>query len=91
MFLVLSAKTESLDERTVTLDINVLEVTEQATALAYKQEQTATRVVVVLVLFEMFGQVFDALSLQRNLHLRGPGVTWMGCILFDDRLLDSCV
>src|SRR5690554_4026063 len=85
---VLAAQAETLDERAVTVDVHVGKVAEQTAALSYQQEQSTTRVVVVLVLLEVFREVLDALAQHGHLHLRGSGVTGLGCVLFDDRLLD---
>src|SRR6478672_10351028 len=87
----LSAKAETLDQRPVTVDVDVLEVAEQTTALTDEQEEPTTRVMVVLVLLQVLGQVLDALRQHRNLHLGGSGVTGVRRVLFDDRLLDLCI
>src|SRR5687768_6168066 len=83
----LAAKSETLDQRAVTRDVDVLEVAEQTTALTDHQEQTTTRVVVVLVLLQVLCKVLDALRQHRDLHLGGSGVTGVRRVLFDDRLL----
>jgi hypothetical protein len=82
--LALSAKTKSLDQRTVTCDVNALEVSEKAATLTDHEEQATTAVVVVLVLLEVLGEVLDALAENSNLNLRRTGVTWVGCILVDN-------
>lgn len=38
----LAAQSETLDQRTVTLDVDVLEVTQQAATLPYEQKQPTT-------------------------------------------------
>src|SRR5690606_23954930 len=86
----LSTKTETLDERAVAVDVDVLQVTQQATALTDEQEQATARVVVVLVCLEVLGEVLDALRQHCDLHLGGSGVTGVRRVLFDDRLLDVC-
>src|SRR3954454_24887955 len=83
----LAAESETLDERAVARDVDVLEVAEQTTALTDHEEQTTTRVVVVLVLLQVLCEVFDALRQHRDLHLGGSGVTGVRRVLFDDRLL----
>ena len=47
----LAAQTEPLDERAVAVDVLLLQVVEQPTALTDEQQQATTAVVVVLVLF----------------------------------------
>src|SRR5690606_22583880 len=86
----LSAQSKTLDQRAVTLDVHALEVAEQTTTLTDEQEQPTTRVVVVLVLLEVLGEVLDALRQHCGLHLGGSGVTGVRRVLFDDRLLDVC-
>ena len=86
-WLRLAAQSETLDQRPVTVDVDVLEVAEQTTALTDHQEQTTTRVVVVLVLLQVLCKVLDALRQHRDLHLGGSGVTGVRRVLFDDRLL----
>jgi hypothetical protein len=86
----LATKSETLNERTVTRNVNVGEVTEETAALADEEEKSATRVVVVLVLLEVLGQILDARGEQCNLNLRGSSVTGVRCVFFDDRLLDVC-
>src|SRR5213079_2381428 len=56
---VLPAQAEPLDERTVALDVGLLQVVEQPAAATDQQQQTTTAVVVVLVLLEVLGQVGD--------------------------------
>src|SRR5690606_6484416 len=71
----LTGQTQSLDERTVTLDVDVLQVAEESAALTDEQEGPTTRVVVVLVLLEVLGEVFDAPRQHGHLNLGGTGVT----------------
>jgi len=58
----LAAQSETLDERAVTLDVDVLEVAQETAALSDEQQQATTRVVVVLVLLQVLRQVLDAPS-----------------------------
>ena len=48
----------------------LLEVLEEAPALADEQQQAAARVVVVLVRLEVLGEVLDALGEEGDLDLR---------------------
>src|SRR5689334_16522673 len=52
---VSTAQTEALDERTVALDVDALQVPQEAAATADEQEQTTTGVVVVRVLAAVLG------------------------------------
>src|SRR3954453_759160 len=71
-----STQAEALHDRAVALDLGLLEVVEKATTLPDQQKQATTAVVVVLVRLEVVGEVRDAVREQRDLHLRGAGVTF---------------
>ena len=80
-----AAQAETLDDRPVAVDLRLVEVVEQPTALADQQQQAAPAVVVVLVLLEVLGEVLDAVAEQRDLHLGRTGVT-LGRRVFGDDL-----
>jgi hypothetical protein len=86
----LSAEAEALDELTVALNVDIRQVAEQATTLTHEEQQAAARVVIVLVLFEVLREIFNAGGEESNLHLGGTGVTRVSCVLFDDCLFDAC-
>ena len=52
-----------------------------------EQQQSASRVVIVLVQLEMFGQIGDPLGQQRDLSLRRTGVGVVQTVLAEDFLL----
>src|SRR6218665_263634 len=81
---VLSTKPQALDQRAVARDVDVLEVAEETATLSDEQEEATTRVVVVLVLLQVLGEVLDPLGEGRNLHLGGSGVSRGGRVLVDD-------
>src|SRR3954470_4847261 len=62
-----SAQAELADERAVALEVPLLQVVEQPPALADEHEQAAARVVVLLVLAQVLGEVVDALGEQGDL------------------------
>src|SRR5690606_13948998 len=70
---------ETLDQRAVAVDVDVLQVSQQPATLTHEQQQATTRVVVVLVLLQVLGEVLDAAGQHGDLHFRGPGVTGVGC------------
>src|SRR5207248_6004502 len=72
---------QTVDQLAVPGGILRLEVIEQPPALADELEQSAPRVVVLLVRLEVLGQVMDALGEQRDLHLRRAGVALVGAEL----------
>jgi hypothetical protein len=58
----LTTQSEPFHHLVITLDVRALEVIEQASALRDHLEQSAPRVVVLLVCFEMLCQLTDALA-----------------------------
>lgn len=84
---LLSTETETLNQGTVTVDVDALEVIKHTTTIADHQQQTTTGVVIMLVLLEVLGQISDTLGQQSNLDLRGAGVTLVGSVSLDDFLL----
>src|SRR5579884_42841 len=85
--LPLSAQTETLDQRAVALDVLGGQVLQQPAALTHQLVHAAAGVVVVLVRLQVLGQVVDPLGQQRDLDLRGAGVTFGGAVLGEDLLL----
>src|SRR5665648_27521 len=86
-----ATQTEPFDQGAVAVDVDLLQVAEKATPLADQEEQTTTRVVVVLVLLEVLGEVLDALREHRDLDLRGAGVVRDCRVLGHDALLGGGV
>src|SRR6478735_3909849 len=82
-----AAEAEALDDGAVALDLRLLQVVEQAAALADQEQQATTAVVDVLVRLEVLGEVRDAVAEQRDLDLRRTGVTLGQGVLGDDLLL----
>ena len=87
----LASQAEAGDDRAVALDVGLLQVVEETTALAHEEQQSPTAVVIVLVLLEVLGEVRDAVAQQRDLHLGGTGVALESGVLGDDLLLGFCV
>src|SRR5699024_12779050 len=83
-----AAQAETLDQRPVALDLGLPQVLEQATTLTDQEQQATTRVVVVLVLLEGFGEVLDALCEQGHLGLRCAGVALVRGVLADGLRID---
>ena len=84
-----TAQAEALDQRPVALDVDALEVTEQAATLADQEQQAPAAVVVVLVGAGVLGEILDPLGEQRDLHLRGAGVALGRAVFGHDLLLAS--
>src|SRR3954452_18717262 len=87
----LSAKAETLDELTVSSDVLLLQVLQEATTPADHQQQTTTAVVVVLVGLEVLGELIDALGENGHLHLGRTGVALGRGVLVHDLLLGGGV
>src|SRR5690606_7581713 len=86
-----AAQAQTLDQRPVALDVGLLEVAEQALALADQQQQAASAVVVVLVLTGVLGELLDPGGQERDLDLRRAGVALGRGVLLDDLLLGGSV
>lgn len=87
----LLAQTELLDQCAVPFQVLAHEVVEQSASLTHHHEQATTRVMVVLVLFQVFGQVVDPLGQQCDLNLGATRVLLVLAELADDlSLFLSC-
>lgn len=84
MTLDVVADTELLDEFAVFEDVAVLDVDEQATTLTNEHEQTAARVVILGVLFEVLGEVTDALGEDRDLNFSATRILSILAIFGDE-------
>ncbi|CDZ88735.1 conserved hypothetical protein [Rhodococcus ruber] len=84
---LLSTQTQTLDQRTVAVDVDLLDVLEQPATTTDQQQQAAAGVVVVLVLLQVLGQVLDALGEHRDLRLGRSGVGLVEAVLAEDLLL----
>ena len=80
------ANTELLDEFAVFENVAVLDVDEQATTLTDEHEQTAACVVILGMLFEVLGEVADALSEDRDLNFSATRILGILAILSDELL-----
>src|SRR5699024_10721959 len=86
-----ATQTQAGDERTVALDVDLLQVLEHPAALADQEQQSATRVVVVLVLLEVLREILDPTGHDRDLHLGRTGVALVCRVFLHDLLLDLLV
>ena len=73
-FELLFADAQPLDQLGVAIRVFALEVVEQAAALTDELQQTASRVMIFCVRFEVLGQVGDAFAEDGHLHFRGAGI-----------------
>src|SRR5699024_3438202 len=86
-----AAQAAALDQRTVALDVDLLQVLEHAAALSEQAQEVTTRVVVLLVVLEVFGEAGDPAGQQRNLNLGRAGVALVSRVFLDDLLLRGSV
>ena len=68
------AQFQFLRDRLITAQVVVLQIFQQAPALADHHQQSATRTMIFFVGLQMLGQMIDPLREQGNLHVRRPRV-----------------
>src|SRR6187431_1515577 len=76
--------TEPADQLRIPFRVLALQVVEKPAALADELEKPAARVVVLCVNLEMLGQVTDAFTEERDLHLGRAGIAVVGLVRADD-------
>jgi hypothetical protein len=84
----LPAQAELLDDSPIPLTVRVLEVQEEAAALADDPKQPHAGMVVLGVGLEMLGELVDALGKKSDLDFRGTGVLLVDPVIGDQPLLD---
>ncbi len=81
-------ETKLFDQLPVLVGIRLLEIVQQLAALADHFQESAARMVVLHVRFEMIGKAVDPGGQERYLHFRGAGVTSDALVLrYDLRFL----
>src|SRR4051794_3387379 len=88
--MALAPQPELADQRAVALEVVLLEIVEEPAAPADEHQQAAARMMVVLVLAQVLGEMVDAVREQRDLHLRGAGVVLVAPEARDDVALFLC-
>ena len=83
----LSTQSESIDQRTITVDVYTLQIIEKTTTITNHEHHTTTRVVIMLMLLQVISKVSNTLAQQSNLDLWGTRVTLMCRVFVDDALL----
>jgi len=81
---LLAAQTEAADQFVVFLNINAFEVIKHTASLRDHLEQSAPRVMIFFVRFEVLGELVNPIGEQRDLHLRRPCVALMSLIRRND-------
>ena len=80
---VLVPKLELLCDGLISADVRIVQVIEQAAALADHHQQSAARTVIFGVALQVSGEVIDALGQQGNLHVGRAGVLLVQLELLD--------
>ena len=83
MFILLT-DAELGNQRTVAVDVLLLEVRQHGTALADHLEQAAAGVVVLLVDLEVLSELLNARGQDGDLDLRRTGVGRVGAVCLDN-------
>ena len=85
--IVLLSQSELADDRTVTLDVSLLQVVQKVSSVTDHLLKTAAAVEVVLVCLQVLGQGRDSVGQKCDLNLRRTGVSLVGSVLLDNALL----
>ena len=83
----LLSEVQLVDDRAVTLDVGLLEVAEKVSSVADHLLKSATAVVVLVVVLEVFCKILDPVSKERDLYLGRTCVALMSSVLLNDCLL----
>ena len=87
----LLTQTQLRNQRTITLDVNTLEVLKHIAALTDHQQQTAMGMVILRMGLEVVLEVLDARSPQRVLNVRGAAGALVTSIFLDDSFLHCLI
>lgn len=86
-YLFLLSDAELLDDCSVSFDINSLKVVKKISSVTYHLKKTATAVMVVVVVLEVFIKRIDSVSENSDLNFRRTCVTFVDSIFSNDSLL----
>ena len=84
----LSPQTELINELSIAVKILPLQIVEQTTSLAHDSHQSTTRMMILLVVLEVLGELVQALGQKTHLNLRRTGVRGMPLMGPDHALLN---
>ena len=85
--LALLAQVQLFNDGTVTVDVNLLKVTEEVSSVTDHFEHTAAAVVILVVCLQVLGERIDAVRQNCDLNLRGTCVAFVRRVLRDNGLL----
>src|SRR3546814_1693749 len=83
----LFAKTQLRDKFRVAARVFLFQIVKQAAALVDEHQKATTAVVILVMTFELLGQVRDALGQDRHLHLGRPRIAILAGMFLDEFLL----
>ena len=89
--ILLLSQTELCNDSTVALDIYLLEITEKVLSVTDHLLKAAAAVCVVVVLFEVFGEVLDSVGQKCDLNFGRTRVALVSLVLVDDLKFGFCV
>ena len=78
------------DDSSVSLDVDLLQVVEQISSVSYHFEKTAAAVIVLVIVFEMLGQIVYSVCENRNLNFRRTRVSLVNGVFLNNSLLFLC-
>src|ERR1700742_1139229 len=90
MVAALAAEAHLADQRAVALEVVLLQVVQKTTAATDEHQKAPARVVIMLVLAKVLGEVVDAMREQRNLDLGLARVVLVAAESRDDLALFLC-
>ena len=85
--LILLSEIQLLDDRTVALDVGLLEVAEKISSVADHLKKSAAAVVVLVIVLEVFSQIVDSVGQKRDLYLGRTRVALVSSVLLNNCLL----
>ena len=87
---LLLSETKLLNDSSVSLDVNLLEVVEEVSSVTNHLKETTAAMIVLVVALEMLGEVSYSVGKDSDLNLGRTCVTLVSCVLFDNCLLFCC-
>ena len=87
---LLLSETKLLNDSSVSLNVNLLEVVEEVSSVTNHLKETTAAMIVLVVALEMLGEVSYSVGKDSDLNLGRTCVTLVSCVLFDNCLLFCC-
>ena len=84
---LLLSETKLLNDRTVAVDVGLLEITEKVSSVTNHLLQTSAAVMVLVIVLEVLGEVLDSVGKKCDLYLRRTCVALVCSVLLNNCLL----